>query len=246
MTDYYTPRKAIIVAGSRVGSAMLANALDSHPQISCEREAPLDHKTSVYLREGLSVEQTLRIVLSRPGYQWCMCKISYRQLAKTVSLDTLKTLGVERIIHLWRENALRVVVSAALNTSAQNGEREHPTHAWETPEVSQIELDPAWVLSEMQRYETNVQAMQAQLAVCGVPVLELIYEYIAPQTYENGRLSEETHNQLWDFLGIWKILLQTKTKLINPYPLSEIITNWPDVKAPPLHSWLISRASIPV
>ena len=82
---YYEPRKAVVIAGSRVGSMMLCNALDGHPDISCERSEPLNWRTSVYLREKLTAQQTLRIVLGRPGYRWCMCKVSYRQLAKIIS-----------------------------------------------------------------------------------------------------------------------------------------------------------------
>lgn len=230
MTDYYHPRKAIIIAGSRVGSMMLCNALDSHPQISCERAEPLNPTTSIYLREGLTIEQTIRIVLSRPGFQWDMCKVSYRQLAKMVSLETLKGWGVEKIIHLWRENVLRVVVSAALNTSAWKGERDHPTHAWATPEISRIELDPANVLSEARRYILNVRAMQAQLAVCGLPVLELMYERIVPSPHDIGQLDIGIRG-LREFLEIEYAPFLTLTKPINPYPLSEIVTNWPVVKA---------------
>jgi hypothetical protein len=160
-----------------------------------------------------------------------MCKVSYRQLAKIVSLQTLIDLGVEKIIHLWRENVLRVVVSAALNTSAWNGERGHPTHAWETPEISRIELDPAAVLSEARRYLVNVRARQAELATCGLPVLELTYEQIFPPTYLSGRLSERAHEKIRPFLDIWRIPLQTMTERVNPYPLSEIVTNWAHVRA---------------
>jgi hypothetical protein len=228
--DYYTPRKAVVIAPSRVGSIMLCNALDSHPQISCERTEPLNPKTSVYLREGLTPEQTLRIVLSRPGFQWDMCKVSYRQLAKIISLQTLIDLGVEKIIHLWRENVLRVVVSAALNTSAWNGERDHPTHAWETPEISRIELDPAAVLSEARRYLVNVRARQAELATCGLPVLELTYEQIKPYP-GSGVLREYECINEWldvDYATLGGVMY---TVPINPHPLSEIATNWAHVRA---------------
>jgi hypothetical protein len=229
MTDYYHPRKAVIIAGARVGSAMLCNALDSHPQISCEREDPLDYKTSPYFYQGLEPHQTLQLVLSRVGYQWCICKVSYRSLKNTISLEDLIEMGVERVIHLWRENALRVVVSAALNTSARNGERKHPTHAWETPEISRIELDPANVLSEARRYILNVRAMQAQLSVCGLPVLNLRYEDIAhPGT---AQLWHTDENRVTEFLDVMEFHLTTDTRPINPYPLSEIVTNWSVVKA---------------
>jgi hypothetical protein len=224
--DYYTPRKAVIIAPSRVGSIMLCNALDSHPQISCERTEPLNPKTSVYLREGLTPEQTLRIVLSRPGFQWNMCKVSYRQLAKIISLQTLIDLGVEKVIHLWRENVLRVVVSAALNTSAWNGERDHPTHAWETPEISRIELDPADVLSEARRYLVNVRARKAELA-SGLPVLELDYKQICHDEWGQVYYSKE----ICQFLGVDYVKLYSTTKPINPYPLSKIVTNWAHVRA---------------
>jgi len=233
MNDYYHPRKAVIIAGARVGSAMLCNALDSHPQISCEREDPLDYKTSPYFYQGLTPSQTIQLVLSRVGYQWCMCKVSYRSLAKSISLPELIEFGVERVIHLWRENALRVVVSAALNTSARNGEREHPTHAWETPAVSRIELDPASVLSEARRYILNVRAMRAQLGVCGLPVLELTYERLAGDRVY-GWLDKYLAADLLKFLAINHdptIEFRIFTKPINPYPLSEIVTNWPIVKA---------------
>lgn len=223
--DYYTPQKAVVIAGSRVGSTMLCNALDSHPLIACERHEPLNPKTSIYLKAGLTVDQTLGIVLVRPGYQWCMCKISYRQLRKHVSLEHLAALGVTKFVHLWRENPLRVVVSAALNT-ALRGER--PTHAWETPPLQPIILDGQDILKQARLYLERVEQRKTELQ--GYDTLTLTYE-----TLHTHHLSKVT-GDLWlthpfqEFFNVPYFLLKTYTQPINPYPLPEIILNWKEVR----------------
>ena len=223
MADYYTPRKAVIIAGSRVGSTMLCNALDSHPMIGCDRSEPLNPITSPYLKAGLTNEQTLDIVLNRPGYHVCACKVSYRQIRKQIPLTALIDLGVTKFIHLWRENPLRVVVSAALNTRSRREGYTHPTHAWKTPPIQTIAIAPETVLMEGTLYLERVERMKAALQ--GYDTLTLTYEYIARGTF----LYDIPHGELLGFLQVQHAPLATHTKQINPHPLSVIVENWSEV-----------------
>lgn len=229
MTDYYTPRKAVIIAGSRVGSTMLCNALDSHLMIGCDRSEPLNPITSPYLKAGLTNEQTLDIVLNRPGYHICACKVSYRQIRKQIPLTALVDLGVTKFIHLWRENPLRVVVSAALNTRSRREGYIHPTHAWETPPIQTIAIAPETVLMEGTLYLERVERMKAALQ--GYDALTLTYEnLIFPKL--TLAIRESSEYAIREFLGIStteKGYFQTMTKPINPHPLSVIVENWSEI-----------------
>ena len=69
MSDYYQPTPFAIVAASRSGGTFLTHCLDSHPQVSCERDSPLDEAGPWLTWLDVSERAILRALWGRGGYR---------------------------------------------------------------------------------------------------------------------------------------------------------------------------------
>jgi hypothetical protein len=229
MSDYSRPRPAVLISTSRSGSIFLLNALDSHLQIGCERDEPFS-PASGWQTLGVAPEDLMWALWRRPGYRVAMFKLSYRQ-ARGLGWEILQEAGAS-IIHLHRENVLRVIVSSAINTAARQGELEHPAHSFERVQPVQIRLRPEVFIAECERYGRNVQDMLSRLRSLGLPLLELTYEDLVwKEGNEAGQVEAETTVKICEFLGVGERPLTSETRRINPAPLGELVENWTEVWA---------------
>jgi hypothetical protein len=228
--DYFNPRPAVLVAASRSGSTFLLHCLDSHPQIGCERVEPLCPKR-VWRTMGMDRHDLMRVFWQRPGYRVSMFKLSYRQFrwAKPPIFKEYKPL----ILHLYRGNVLRVVVSSIINTAAVAGELAYPIHSFEeATKPTRLKLDPADFLARCRKYTGNVEKMIAELSALELPVLHLTYEDLIG--YAGGlmtTLDRMATFRICDFLQVRVTQMISETKRVNPWPLAEIVKNWGEVEA---------------
>lgn len=207
----------------------MLNALDSHPQIGCEREEPLS-PASGWQTLGAAPEDLMRVLWQRPGYQVAMFKLSYRQ-ARGLGWEILQEAGAS-IIHLHRENVLRVIVSSAINTASRRGELEHPAHSFERVQPVRVNLRPEVFISECKRYGQNVRDMLSRLRSLGLPLLELTYEDLVWRDGdEASQVVAETTVKICEFLGVGERPLTSETKRVNPALLGELVENWAEVWA---------------
>ena len=226
--EWMNPRPALLVAASRSGGTFLAHCLDSHIDIGCERGEPLhrDHIWQDY--STFSANDLLRQMLGRPGYRVSMCKVSYRQL----DLIALTSLQEDRVslIHLCRENVVRIVASALINTMAHKGEIDHPIHSFQRPPPVTLLADIDHFLAECARYEASVDAMLVHLRGLSSPLLELTYEQVIGEGWADAKsVVPQAGDVICDFLLVGRQSLRASLKRINPYPLSMIFTNWTDL-----------------
>lgn len=233
MTDlrpYNSPAPATLIATNRSGSTFLLNALDSHPQIGCERSEPLDPK-GAWTALKLDRKELLHFLWSRPGYRVAMFKLSYRQIQRWVGVDILKEANA-RLIHLHRENVVRMGVSALINTAAVKGEIVHPIHTFAPVPAASIWVDSGPFIYNCLAYLKKVGAMKGRLKDLGLPLLCLTYEdLVGYEGNEPDEVMAQTAQTICHHLEVKSIPLISYTRRVNPQPLSEIVQNWQDLAA---------------
>lgn len=234
--DYTSPTPAALIATNRSGSTFLLHALDSHPQIGCERSEPLDPR-GFWVRLGtmeamkaMSRANLLRFLWRRPGYRVAMFKLSYRQL-RWVGLDVLKEVGA-RLIHLHRENVVRGGISSLINTAAVKGEIAHPIHTFSPVKAASIRVEVGPFIYNSMAHLKKVKAMKKQLGRMGLPVLNLTYEdLVGYEGHETNEVMAATATAICEHLGVEEMPLVSYTRRVNPQPLCEIVENWTELAA---------------
>ena len=221
---------AVLISVSRGGGTFLCHCLDSHPEICCERAEPLS-SNGPWMSLDVPRSELMRVLWDRPGYRTAMFKLTYRQ-ARWYGMEAISSVGA-RVIHLHREDALRVVTSAVINTAHRDGKFTHHPHAYETPSPPPpVRIDPEWLLAECRRYRSNVALMLTELRAMGVPLLALTYAEVVGGEGNQGRvLSNEVRARVCDFLNIdgrWPMM--SLTARVNPWPLAGLIENWDEVR----------------
>ena len=220
------PRKYLIVFTQRGGSAFLAHCLDSHVEIGCERGEPL-LKAHPWLQAFPQAppEEILAMLLDRPGYPVTVARISYRQL-REVSAGFIE--GLDGVIHLHRHNAVRILVSAEINTQCLKVPHTYNTHL----QPAQVEMDPQKLMADIAKYINYVGGTREELHNLDVPLLLLRYdEIVGGEGQEAFEIPRERGKDICKFLGVDYSPLHCWLKRTNPEPLSRIISNWPEIKA---------------
>lgn len=231
--EWINPRPAIMVSTNRSGSTFLCHALDSHPDIGCIRGEPLN-PIHQWAQMGLLRTQILDIVLRRPGYAVAMCKLSYKQF-RWVPLEYWQQHvdnGL-KVIHLHRENALRVVASAYINTKLHDGEIEHKAHSYAPVRQLSVTIPVDTFETEVFRYIENVERMKQRLLneMYGVPVWDITYaDIMGAEGREVAITAGMTGSLLCNYLGVSDRPLHSSLRRINTAPLSELVTNWPTIR----------------
>lgn len=231
--DYNTPSPAALIATNRSGSTFLLNAIDSHPQIGCERSEPLDPRgywAALVEEGGLSRQALLRFLWRRPGYRVVMFKLSYRH-TQWVGVDILKEVGAV-LIHLHRENVVRMGISSLINTAAVNGEIKHPIHTFKPVKPVLIRVDVGPFIYDSLAHLKKVEVMKKRLARLGRPLLFLTYEdLVGYEGKEADEVMPGTAETICRHLGVDSMPLVSYTRRVNPQPLSEIVENWTELAA---------------
>lgn len=233
MRDWFRPRPAILVTTARSGSTFLAHCLDSHPQIGCERGEPF---SPTYLwRVGLKLdtETILSLMLDRPGYDVAMFRVMYRPWRR-LGLAALAQERGASIVHNERENALRVAVSADINTRLLAGDKRlkgHRVHTYEPLPPVHVTVKVSHILNEMLRYRANVAQMKEELAALGLPFLCITYaQIVGGEGNEATALPEDTGRELCEFLGVEYSPMASSLRRVNPRPLCEFVENWDELR----------------
>jgi hypothetical protein len=233
MNNYFSPKPAALIATNRSGSTFLLHALDSHPQIGCERSEPLNPRgywAALGGQEAMSRAGLLHFLWHRPGYQVTMFKLSYRHI-RWIGTDILKEAGT-RLIHLHRENVVRMGISALINTGVVNGELAHPIHTFVQVEPISIRVDVGPFIYNSLAHLKKVAAMKKRLGQLGLPMLSLTYEdLVGYEGAETNEVMAETATAICNHLGVDEMPLVSYTRRLNPQPLCQIVENWAELAA---------------
>lgn len=233
MTDWNKPLPFLIVFTPRGGSTFLAHCLDSHPQVGCLRGEPL--------REGFiwrkvfrnaTPEQLLAVAFNRPGYHAAGCRVT-RRCFKEIEARWLQRRKV-RIMFLYRENVLRIILSSIINTRRGDGKHNalsEQYHTYERVPMVRINLDVKHFLSECERYTESVADIIRRVSALKLPTLYLTYaEIVGGEGSEAEHIPSEVGDKICDFLRVDRLKLYAQLKRTNPEPIRDIVTNWAELR----------------
>ncbi len=216
------PDKAMVVAHVRSGGTFLCHALDSHPQIGCERGEPLHTHEQFMRATDCDVVKVMTVLHFRPGYHVTAFKATVKQFAYVP--DEYLAKNDVAMIFLHRENMLRVHVSSEMIGTV------NPAHSFENDGHSrQVVIDTNNLPEIWRQYIQNIDAAR-QRCKKARRYLELTYEQIT-HGQENGYLNQYVSDLLCDFLAVERRRLYSETKKRTPQPLKELIANYDQVEA---------------
>jgi LPS sulfotransferase NodH len=238
--------QAIILTTQRTGSTFLVTCLDSHPEIGCLGEilagSRLFHvpeflyrfrygtKAYRYLRSGAWYPtRMMRRYLddARLGSMQLerkkvlAFKVMYNQIRPAWIMNFLRERKALRILHLRRNNLLKVYVSNQLL-------RVKRDDAWKphtTAPVSAVSMpiSPARAIDYMRRAVAEYEAHERLFA--DHPRLALSYETMI----EGPGLSPAVARDICAFLDVSDHPMQSKLVKMNPERLQDMVTNYDEL-----------------
>jgi len=220
-----------IITHTRSGGTFLANCLSNHPQIFCPRGEPLlrGMEWGTAFSEASAV-QIIDCITSAAFYKVGMCKITYDQTSKQVFNYLSKRRA--KVIHLARENLLRVAVSQAITGMVASGQLGHAAHSFESLDPPTIHMNPREVIGRCKFMWDRIRKMQNMLSAYKFTVLYVSYaDMVGGEGSEATAIATPIAESICDFLGVERRELYGCLKRVNKAPLSKLVENWDQVKA---------------
>lgn len=225
----HSAQSAVIVANIRSGGTFLAHCLSNHPQIFCDRAESLHHFSVWHTHLKVKSVDLLHCLLNMQGYRISMCKLTYTQAFHESVMEYLSRIQ-PRVIWLRRENILRQAVSVALNKMARAGEIVRPQHTFDAVSPARVAMLPETILQTARELANQDREARGRLSKFNTR-LELTYgEMIGGERASPEGLTEQAARRLCEFLGVRCMPLSCDLKRVNPAPLRETLTNWPDIE----------------
>lgn len=223
MNSYYEPNRFLIVASIRSGGTLLSHALDSHTGIYCHRGEPVHGKNPIRNIASNPIE-ALDAVLSFHGYHATVAKITWQQY--DILKEELKGLNLTGIIFLYRENPLRVFISEQVRLI--DSKNNQLAHTFDKRPIVKVTVDIDETLEFIKDYELRRDRIQQETFQDYDKHFSVSYEQLTDRAFR--QIPRMLGMLLCDFLGVGYQLLQYNLARRNPYPLSEIITNWQELQ----------------
>jgi len=216
--------KFVIVAHTRSGGTFLAHCLSNHTQIFCDRGEPLLSGFS-YKRYLDRPEQILDLVWRACHYRVAGCKITYKQFSPAVEGHCIA--NNVKVIHLRRENLLRVVVSQAITGMVQTGKLEnHVAHSDEILAPIKIHLPAPALCGRIAKMEEAIEDMTRRLSKFDTYPLTYNRLVGGEDQMTTTEIPGNEGPELCEFLGVKYEPLHASLKRVNRYPLSKMLSNW--------------------
>jgi len=226
--DIATP--AVIVAAIRSGGTFLTHCLSNHTQIFCDRGEPLHH-LSVWTRTlKRDRRKILAVLLNQSGYRVSMCRLTYIQAFEADIWEWL-IKQQPRVIWLYRENVLRQAISVHLNQLTRREQTlKRPAHTFKAARPVSVEIKPALFLKYCRGLaEQNRQAGERLQALKASTIITYD-ELVGGEGATASQLAHAPTVRLCQFLEVRYEPLACDLMRVNPYPLSQLITNWAEVE----------------
>jgi LPS sulfotransferase NodH len=228
--------RAIILTTQRSGSTFLVDCLRSHPDIHCAGEilnGQPDDPRPPYRGPFKQAVKLMRIVKSgawRPanrmgeyfagGHAKVRCfKAMYNQLRRPFALAYLREHKDVHVMHLRRQNLLKVHVSTLLMPKRKQLQATGPVQAvW-------IKVDPAAAISALRK--AQAQYDQFEKAFEHHPRIHLTYESLI----DGAQLQGDAARQICEFLGVSQHPMRSQLTKLNPNRLQDMVTNYDELAA---------------
>ncbi len=218
MTDYYHPKRFLIIASIRSGGTLLSHALDSHPMIHAHRGEPV-HSHDPLRKIASTAIDALDASLSFYGYEANIAKITWSQFYNLK--EDLEQLNLNGVIFLYRANPLRVYISEQIRlTDFQNSMN---THSFTSRDKANASIDPDYTEKWINRYLMKLADLSEYLPNGFKNTFSVSYENL---TREFREIPRSLGLALCDFVGVGYRRLEYKTVKRNPYDLQDLIVNY--------------------
>lgn len=232
--------RAVLIAQRRSGSTMLCFALSNHPEVHCARGETLHRQNSWRWAFGGAATpwgskvyvRILGLALSQWGYKACVAKVNWGPGTGEV-WDWLATVENPPVrgIYLSRENLLRQAVSETIRvrTKTTSSPRVHSPGG----RIFRLSIEPTELLKLMETIAAADATARQRLDSRSIPYISLTYaDLIGREGREAFYLEPEACCTLCDWLEVERGNLKVWPKRrANPFPLAEMLENWPDVEA---------------
>lgn len=228
--------RAVILTTQRTGSTSLVVSLGTHPDIECAGEiligAPDAPRPQVRGRFK-NVARIANIVTSGawlPGRRMerfysggsarvRVFKAMYNQLANPFALRYLRDDRTIRVLHLRRQNLLKVHVSRLLM-----GKRDR-VQATTAVDAVRTHVDPHKAVGAIRRARERYERFDALFG--GHPRLQLDYESL----FDGQELSAEVTASICEFLSVEPHPMRSNLTKLNPESLQDMVTNYDELAA---------------
>lgn len=205
-----------VVTRSRTRSNLLISLLDSHQDIRAfgEEFSRLDGQSCKEVYDKLFTEKSLTAV----GF-----KIFYYHPLDTEDTSIWEIMKNDRsfkIIHLRRENLLRVHISRMI---------ARKTRQWISRGEETIDLDTKKVNVDIDKFladvnTTNTHIRETRATFRDHPIVEVSYEELVR---ERGK----TLNRILTFLGVENVTLSSELKRQNQEKIEDLVLNYEEVRS---------------
>jgi len=227
--------RAVILTTQRTGSTFLVECLRSHPEIECAGEILIGVPEVIlgprYRGRFQSLYKLWNIAKTGawlPGNRMerffssgeakvRVFKAMYNQLANPFALRYLRGHKEIRVIHLCRENLLKVHVSRLLMPKRLQLQATSPVEpVW-------VHVDPAKAIAAMRKAQERHE------------YFERLFERHArlPISYEKlidgASLQADSARRICDFLGVAQYPMKSKLVKVNPESLRDTVTNYDEL-----------------
>ena len=220
--------RALLLANMRSGSTFLVQSLDSHPDMWWDRAEPLLDGSWWRERYPGPRVKTMKAFYGAPARaKVAGMKMTYAHLDP----DVWDYIGEQNfhLIHLTRKNVLRWAVSALVNQK-HKGRPGHTDHA--NLPIATITVKPHALINLATQAELMQAGARREIDKLGLDhVLHLEYgEVVGGEGKVPEGPTPEATERVCAFLGVKAVPLSSPRRGVNRYPMSEIFTNWPEVR----------------
>jgi LPS sulfotransferase NodH len=209
------PARFVIVTPGRSGSELLADLLNSHPDITCEAEILQDRLVfPEQFVEGRATKAGLRGAQAY-GFKIHCGHFGYQVLReRTEYLRRLSAAGVH-LVFLRRNNHLAQAISSTIALRTRWHWRRQ-----DQAEFTALEVDPVEVLMMTYLFEESEQYLANMLA--DLPHLTLTYE----EDLVDSRAQQATVDRICQRLGLGSARAESEHVRFTPKRLSETVANF--------------------
>ncbi len=223
--------RAIILTTQRSGSTFLVECLRSHPEIQCAGEIlngqPDDPRPAYRgpFKQGMKLLRIIESGAWRPanrmseyftgGHAKVRCfKAMYNQLRRPFALRYLQEQEDVRVMHLRRENLLKVYVSTLLMPKRKQLQATGPVQAvW-------IKVDPKKAIASLRKAQASYDSFEK--AFERHSRLHLTYESLI----DGAQLQGDAARSICEFLGVSQQPMKSQLTKLNPNRLQDMVTNY--------------------
>jgi len=209
-----------VLSQKRSGSTLFGDLLDSHPAVVCQGEifgAPLRFP---YLRIQNQAQQAAADGATAYGFKILTQQVLAFPRDRGFKLVDTLVRHDWRVIHLAREDHLRMVLSAM---HAEGRQWHHRSSDGEFA-YQPLAVDPAEVLARLVDVQKVMDGERDYLH--HIPHLNLSYE----KDLENGHDHQRTADRVFSWLGLPAATVTTDLTKLAPRTLEKTVANLPELR----------------